>query len=258
MKKFTSICLLGLALSISAPVFAENRAVNISIGSTGGALDNAAIHAIRRTIGQAISGSTVDTFIVYSPKVGGPIFREGGLSACAEAGFSAKPKSFDGFYKQLKSIHPKTGTFLNLELVANCKPVEPLSCGGITGKQCPSYQACVDDPKDSCDPAHGGADCSGICVAKPSEPLSCGGITGKQCPSDQACVDDPKDSCDPAHGGVDCSGICVAKPSEPVSCGGITGKPCPGGQSCVDDPKDNCDPAHGGADCSGICVASPK
>jgi hypothetical protein len=211
MKKYTFICLLGLALSMSVPVFAENRAVNINIGSTGGALDNAALLATRKVIGKAIISSTVDTFIVYSPKVGGPTPREGGLSACAEGGFSATPNSFNSFNKQLHSIHPKTGTFLTLELVANCKPIEPLICGGITGKQCPSDQACVDDPNDNCDPKNGGADCSGICVAKPNEPVSCGGITGKPCPSGQACIDDPKDNCDPKHGGADCSGICVAK-----------------------------------------------
>jgi hypothetical protein len=38
------------------------------------------------------------------------------------------------------------------------------SCGGIAGIQChEAAQSCVDDPSDSCDPAHGGADCGGIC-----------------------------------------------------------------------------------------------
>ena len=38
-------------------------------------------------------------------------------------------------------------------------------CGGLVGIQCddPSEE-CVDDPNDSCDPAHGGADCGGICL----------------------------------------------------------------------------------------------
>ncbi|MDB5220931.1 MAG: bacillopeptidase [Myxococcaceae bacterium] len=37
-------------------------------------------------------------------------------------------------------------------------------CGGFAGIQCnDSAQSCVDDPSDSCDPAHGGADCGGIC-----------------------------------------------------------------------------------------------
>lgn len=39
----------------------------------------------------------------------------------------------------------------------------PKMCGGIAAIQCPQGMKCVDDPNDSCDPAHGGADCSGIC-----------------------------------------------------------------------------------------------
>ena len=39
-------------------------------------------------------------------------------------------------------------------------------CGGIAGIACPAGQTCVDDPSDGCDPAQGGADCSGICVGK--------------------------------------------------------------------------------------------
>lgn len=38
-------------------------------------------------------------------------------------------------------------------------------CGGIAGFACPEgYSGCVDDPRDSCDPARGGADCGGLCV----------------------------------------------------------------------------------------------
>ena len=37
-------------------------------------------------------------------------------------------------------------------------------CGGIAGIACHgANETCVDDPNDSCDPAHGGADCGGIC-----------------------------------------------------------------------------------------------
>jgi hypothetical protein len=38
-----------------------------------------------------------------------------------------------------------------------------VACGGFTGKPCPGFGRCVDDPSDSCDPAAGGADCAGIC-----------------------------------------------------------------------------------------------
>lgn len=37
-------------------------------------------------------------------------------------------------------------------------------CGGIAGFPCPEGLACADDPSDDCDPANGGADCSGLCV----------------------------------------------------------------------------------------------
>ncbi|MDB4935897.1 MAG: bacillopeptidase [Labilithrix sp.] len=40
-------------------------------------------------------------------------------------------------------------------------------CGGIAGFQCHDInEECVDNPNDSCDPAHGGADCGGICKTK--------------------------------------------------------------------------------------------
>ncbi len=37
-------------------------------------------------------------------------------------------------------------------------------CGGFAGFPCPDGYTCVDDPRDSCDPAAGGADCAGTCV----------------------------------------------------------------------------------------------
>ena len=40
-------------------------------------------------------------------------------------------------------------------------------CGGIAGIQCPSGFTCEDDPRDTCDPKTGGADCGGICVESP-------------------------------------------------------------------------------------------
>lgn len=42
--------------------------------------------------------------------------------------------------------------------------LEPPVCGGIAGFGCPTGLVCVDDPRDYCDPGHGGADCGGICV----------------------------------------------------------------------------------------------
>jgi hypothetical protein len=117
MKKCACFLLIGSVLSISASAFAES--VNISIGSTGGALDDAALRTVRQVIGHAIASSTVDTFIVYSPRVGSiPI--EGGLSACAEAGFNTNNEQFTAFINELQSIHPKSGTFYNIERTASC------------------------------------------------------------------------------------------------------------------------------------------
>ncbi|QMS92110.1 hypothetical protein HUN01_32605 [Nostoc edaphicum CCNP1411] len=127
MLKFTCFMIVGAVLSISAPAVAESRAVNtravnISIGSIGGSLDNAALRTIRQVIGFAVGTSTVDKFIVYSPKDGSPIPIEGGLSACAEAGFGISNTRFNAFIQELRSINPKAGTFYNLELTATCKP----------------------------------------------------------------------------------------------------------------------------------------
>lgn len=94
---------------------------------------------------------------------------------------------------------------------------DPISCGGFAGLECPESLTCVDDPKDDCDPAQGGADCLGVCEAavtqpghgpKPRDPIACGGFAGLECPHNLSCVDDPNDDCDPAQGGADCIGVC--------------------------------------------------
>ncbi|MFE0105563.1 hypothetical protein [Streptomyces sp. NPDC059009] len=43
-------------------------------------------------------------------------------------------------------------------------PASNCTCGGFAGRPCPQGYHCVDDPRDSCDPQHGGADCGGLCV----------------------------------------------------------------------------------------------
>jgi hypothetical protein len=37
-------------------------------------------------------------------------------------------------------------------------------CGGFAAIQCPEGQRCVDDPRDTCFPQQGDADCSGVCI----------------------------------------------------------------------------------------------
>ncbi len=41
-------------------------------------------------------------------------------------------------------------------------------CGGIAGLPCDPGYVCTDDPSDSCDPTHGGADCGGVCMPSAS------------------------------------------------------------------------------------------
>ena len=87
---------------------------------------------------------------------------------------------------------------------------------------CPVEKEFFDDPRDSCTPSNGGADCPKIC-------------------------------CDPYKpaGVVDIDQCLAEVPLE--ICGAISGLPCGDGRTCFDNPYDDCDPATGGADCSGVC-----
>lgn len=43
--------------------------------------------------------------------------------------------------------------------------VEERMCGGFAGLPCKyDGQVCIDDPRDTCDPEAGGADCGGLCM----------------------------------------------------------------------------------------------
>jgi hypothetical protein len=86
-------------------------------------------------------------------------------------------------------------------------------CGGFAGLKCGAGLTCVDDPIDSCDPANGGKDCSGLCLDVDKAP-KCGGIAGLACPNGLRCVDNPADACDPASG-ADCMGVCVKAACDP-------------------------------------------
>ncbi|KAL6713993.1 hypothetical protein ACLMJK_008487 [Lecanora helva] len=95
---------------------------------------------------------------------------------------------------------------------------EPAACGGFAGTSCTDDRnpACVDDPRDDCDPLKGDNDCSGICVVSPSlgtwdtnnkTGLSCDGTNGKACPAGFKCVENPKFLCDPTE--QVCQGRCA-------------------------------------------------
>jgi hypothetical protein len=111
---------------------------------------------------------------------------------------------------------------------STCQPKAPAPkrCGGFAGLQCASDEECIDDPTDSCDPSHGGADCGGICQKKPTPPP-------------------PQAACNGAW--VDQNGTCRA-PNDGVYPADCCGGPkcgeaqCSTGQVC-------CNPLHG------ICTA---
>jgi hypothetical protein len=194
MNKLAFAFLIGTALFYHTTATAEDRAVNVSIGGTGGGVDNTSLQKVRKVIGKGFAEGAADTVYVYVPRAGA-LFREGGMSACVEAGFGSPPNKFTAFVQQLRSIHPPSGTFYNVELTAACKPVEPgrlLTCGGIQGEQC-------SDTKQYCDFGVGQcqvADAQGTCKAKPEicpdivQPVC--GCNGETYPN----------SCDAARSGV--------------------------------------------------------
>ena len=182
MKKLAYVVLAAAALLSSASSFAEdredgrdaggrdsvNRAVNIDVTSSGGGVDISVLRAVRKLVGRAIGDETVDTFAVYAPRTGGPIPREGGLSACAEAGFGSEPNDFRAFVHKLRDIRPRAGTSINVELTGQCRPIDSkpgggLVCGGIAGTRCP-------DANQYCDLGVGNcrvADAQGMCKTRP-------------------------------------------------------------------------------------------
>jgi hypothetical protein len=168
MKKNLGLLLIGTVL-MSSTAFAEDRAVNISISSRGVPVDDSALQKVRKITAQALAKGTIDTFYVYKPRVNGPIFVEGGLLACAEAGFNSTPRKFKAFIEQLRSVHPKPATFYKVEQTASCKaiepePTDPERCGGFVGRKCPEEQQYCDfGSTGQC----GAADGQGVCKTKP-------------------------------------------------------------------------------------------
>ena len=122
-------------------------------------------------------------------------------------------------------------------------------CGGIAGFRCPGAGTCVDDPRDSCDPAKGGADCGGLCRCDvmglclegsrwDSSPEVCGCVpddqglcAAVQCPTGTSCVADPKEKG---------RALCISDGT--LRCGKAT---CPAGQVCCNPSCSICTPPDG-------------
>ncbi|SJM92852.1 hypothetical protein [Crenothrix polyspora] len=121
-KTLCSTLFSGAALLclLNSAAFAENRAANISITRYNSTVDKATLQTARKIIVQAIANGTVDTFVVYSPRLNGSNKVGVGMSVCAEAGFHATQNKFKAFLKKLDSMHVKDGVVLNTRMVKNC------------------------------------------------------------------------------------------------------------------------------------------
>ena len=113
MDKIFSRMTFVATLLASAVVLADNKAIEISIGGIGPAVDAAALETVQQVIGQAVTDGVINKYIVTGVGI------EGGFSACAEA--SADSKGFNDFIKQLRTIKPNPKTsFYAINKVAGC------------------------------------------------------------------------------------------------------------------------------------------
>jgi hypothetical protein len=77
--------------------------------------------------------------------------------------------------------------FTREDEVRDCTQPSGPTCGGIAGIACPGSGKCSDNPNDSCDPQHGGADCGGICTCIETQ-LCVRGLVWNGSPDVCACV----------------------------------------------------------------------
>ena len=146
-------------------------------------------------------------------------------------------------------------------------PWRKTQCGGITGASCNSRShVCIDNPDDNCDPAKGGADCSGCCVFDLCQKTEChkGDVCKLNAQGEPECVRAPckgdtdcaKDEfCRQQVGGNGVSPcleehVCVKKVAAGAKCGGFT-LPC-FQERCQDGLR--CEKSEPTGDAPGTCV----
>jgi hypothetical protein len=91
------------------------------------------------------------------------------------------------------------------QLEEGLKPEPTFACAGFLGIACPGKYVCVDDWRDDCNPASGGADCPGLCRDKPRQSCS---PSNPACEGNEVCV--PNAVC-----GLHCTGTCVLAECDP-------------------------------------------
>lgn len=120
------------------------RAIEISVGGTGYAMDSNSYKKVRKAIGDAVTNDVIDKFVIYG------YGKEGGFSGCVEARHlgDAPSNAFEKFVKQLNTIKPpKKTTFYSINRIETCAPLTP---------------EIVDKPKT-------------VFVAKSDQSIQCGG-----------------------------------------------------------------------------------
>lgn len=113
-------------------------------------------------------------------------------------------------------------------------------CGGIAAFPCPAGLVCEDNPHDDCDPADGGADCGGLCVA--SLPV-CATPDRKYISTDPEQCAAIRFRCDPGLVPFSDECGCGCEPGDSVPpCGG---NPCGPGEFCCNPSCGICAPIGG-------------
>lgn len=107
MSKSLSLVLCACFFLNSLTVFADanqTRALSIDIGGIGPGVDQKAYRQVRKLIGSGIAQGTFDKFVIHG------YGKEGGFSACVQAGRFSDEKDFQRLAKTLKAVRYNKNT----------------------------------------------------------------------------------------------------------------------------------------------------